>query len=235
MLEDLKKAVCYENKRLVESGLVILTWGNVSGFDDASQLMVIKPSGIEYDRMNPCDMVVVDMDGKIVEGNLRPSSDTPTHIEIYKNFKGVHGIVHTHSVEAVGFAQAVRDIPCYGTTHADLFFGSVPCTRMLSKEEVCEDYEKNTGKVILERFADLDYMCSPGVLVAGHGPFTWGNSPAAAVDSAIALESVARMARITEQLSSCAARLPDYVLEKHYMRKHGRNAYYGQSGQPANH
>ena len=231
MLEMLKKAVCRENVRLMQSGLVVLTWGNVSGFDAATQLMVIKPSGVEYGDMNPDSMVVVDMQGRVVEGSLRPSSDTATHLEIYREFKGVCGIAHTHSVEAVGFAQALRDIPCYGTTHADLFYGPVPCTRMLREEEVCGNYESSTGRVIIERFKDLDPMSCPGVLVAGHGPFTWGASPAEAVDAAITLEAVAKMARMTEQVAADIETLPGYVMEKHYSRKHGRNAYYGQGPQ----
>lgn len=228
MLEDMKEIVCFENRRLVELGLVTLTWGNVSGFDETSRLVVIKPSGVGYENMKPCDMVVVNLDGVVVEGGLRPSSDTPTHLEIYRNFKGVHGVVHTHSTEAVGFAQAMREIPCYGTTHADLFNGPVPCTRMLREDEVRSNYEINTGKVILERFEGLDCNARPGVLVAGHGPFTWGSSPSAAVDAAVTLEVIAKMARITEQLKDHVQPLPGYVLEKHYLRKHGRNAYYGQ-------
>ena len=228
MLEELKESVFRENLRLAESGLVVLTWGNVSGFDDASQLMVIKPSGVEYASMKPFDMVVVSLDGKVVEGALRPSSDTPTHLEIYRNFKGVRGVAHTHSIEAVGFAQAMREIPCYGTTHADLFHGSVSCTRMLREEEVRGDYEENTGRVIVEQFKGVDFMSCPGILVAGHGPFTWGVSPSGAVDAAITLEAIAKMARITEQLSKKTDRLPDFLLEKHYMRKHGHDAYYGQ-------
>ena len=228
MLEKLKEAVHKENLRLASSRLVVLTWGNVSGFDASSGLMVIKPSGVSYENMKPADMVVVDLEGKVMEGDLRPSSDTPTHIEIYRSFKGVRGVVHTHSVEAVAYAQALREIPCYGTTHADLFYGSVPCTRMLREDEVRNAYEANTGRVIVERFSGIDPMSRPGVLVAGHGPFTWGGSPAAAVDAAITLESVARMARLTEQISDKAVPIPEYVLEKHYMRKHGRNAYYGQ-------
>ena len=228
MLEDLKKDVHRANLRLVESGLVVLTWGNASGFDPESGLVVIKPSGVGYDIMKPSDMVVVDLaTGRVVEGDLNPSSDTPTHLEFYRNFKGVRGAVHTHSIEATAWAQACREIPCYGTTHADQFHGSVPVTRFLSKEEVEEAYELNTGRVIVELFRDRDPLAQPGVLVAGHAPFTWGANPQKAVDGAIALEAMARMARLTEQLGRTEP-LPDYVGEKHYMRKHGPNAYYGQ-------
>ncbi len=228
MLEDLKKDVHRANLRLVESGLVVLTWGNASGFDPESGLVVIKPSGVGYDVMKPSDMVVVDLaTGRVVEGDLNPSSDTPTHLEFYRNFKGVRGAVHTHSIEATAWAQACREIPCYGTTHADQFHGSVPVTRFLAKEEVEEAYELNTGRVIVELFRGRDPLAQPGVLVAGHAPFTWGANPQKAVDSAIALEAMARMARLTEQLGRTEP-LPDYVGEKHYMRKHGPNAYYGQ-------
>lgn len=230
MLEKLKEEVFRQNLRLASSGLVALTWGNVSGFDSASKFVVIKPSGVDYEAMRPQDMVVVNLDGEVVEGSLRPSSDTPTHLEIYKAFNSVGGVVHTHSVEAVAFAQAMREIPCYGTTHADQFHGVVPCTRHLTEDEVNDAYERNTGKVIVERFADLDPLAQPGVLVAGHGPFTWGVSIVKAVDNAIALESIAKMARLTEELSiaKTTSLLPSYVLEKHYQRKHGTNAYYGQ-------
>lgn len=230
MLEKLKEEVFRQNLRLASSGLVALTWGNVSGFDSASKFVVIKPSGVDYEAMRPQDMVVVNLDGEVVEGSLRPSSDTPTHLEIYKAFNSVGGVVHTHSVEAVAFAQAMREIPCYGTTHADQFHGVVPCTRHLTEDEVNDAYERNTGKVIVERFADLDPLAQPGVLVAGHGPFSWGVSIVKAVDNAIALESIAKMARLTEELSiaKTTSLLPSYVLEKHYQRKHGTNAYYGQ-------
>ena len=236
MLEALKQDVFKANQRLVTSGLVVLTWGNASGFDPESKLLVIKPSGVDYDKMTPEDMVVVDLDGKVVEGKLRPSSDTPTHIEFYKNFPGVKGAVHTHSIEATAWAQANREIPCYGTTHADTFHGPVPVTRILTPEEVAEAYELNTGKVIVERFKDLEPLAVPGVLVAGHAPFTWGKDPQDAVDHAIALEAIAKMARLTEEVYGRAVgtgtsvpELPTYVGEKHYQRKHGKNAYYGQA------
>lgn len=232
MLETLKEEVLLANRRLAASGLAVLTWGNASGLDVASGLVVIKPSGVEYDAMTAADMVVVDLEGNVVEGSLRPSSDTPTHLEIYRNFAGVVGVVHTHSVEATAWSQALREIPCLGTTHADVFHGPVPVTRMLSAEEVAGDYELNTGKAIIERFADLEPLAVPGVLVAGHAPFTWGGSPRQAVDNAIALEAIARMARLTESLHALtpAPELPRYVGEKHYLRKHGKNAYYGQIG-----
>ena len=231
MLEELKEIVCRQNLRLVDAGLVALTWGNVSGFDSNAKLVVIKPSGVDYGSMKPQDMVVVDLEGNVVEGGFRPSSDTPTHLEIYKAFGSVKGIAHTHSIEAASFAQAMREIPCYGTTHADVFHGVVPCTRQLTELEVCEAYERNTGKVIVERFKDLDPLELPGVLAAGHGPFTWGVSVEQAVDHAIALEAMAKMARLTEQVFAMrtAPFLPVYVGEKHYQRKHGANAYYGQN------
>ena len=230
MLETLKECVWRANRRLVDSGLVVLTWGNASGFDPASGLVVIKPSGVSYDAMTPQDMVVVDLAGKIVEGALAPSSDTPTHLLLYRWFPGICGVVHTHSVEATAWAQACREIPCYGTTHADQFHGPVPVTRILAEEEVAEAYELNTGKVIVERFRGLDPLARPGALVAGHGPFTWGETPEKAVENAIALEAMARMARLTETLSGGrpAAPLPAYIAEKHYRRKHGPDAYYGQ-------
>ena len=227
MLEKLKEEVWRANLRLVESGLVVLTWGNASGFDAETGLVVIKPSGVGYDVMKPSDMVVVDLCGKVVEGALNPSSDTPTHLQLYCYFHDVRGIVHTHSVEATAWAQACREIPCYGTTHADQFYGPVPVTRMLTAEEVAETYELSTGTAIVELFRDADPLARPGALVAGHAPFTWGQSPAKAVDNAIALEAMAKMARLTEQLGHREI-LPAYVGEKHFQRIHGPHAYYGQ-------
>ena len=228
MLEELREVVCAANRRLGESGLVSLTWGNVSGFDPASGLFAIKPSGVAYADLTPGKMVIVDLDGKTVEGMLRPSSDTPTHAAFYRAFPGVCGAVHTHSPEATAWAQAGREIPCFGTTHADVFHGSVPLVRFLTAEEVAADYEANTGKAIVERFAGLDPLSEPGVLVSGHGPFTWGKTPDTAVDAAVSLEAIARMARLTFALNPQMRPLPDYVLEKHHSRKHGPNAYYGQ-------
>lgn len=228
MLEDLKNEVCEANKRLVASGLIVLTWGNVSGYDAEDGLIVIKPSGVAYEDLTASDMVVVDMKGRVVEGRLRPSSDTPTHLELYRHFPSIRGIVHTHSTEATAWAQAKREVPCYGTTHADHAHGPVPVTRELTRAEVDEAYEVNTGKVIVERFATLSPDAVPFVLVAGHGPFAWGDSVRRAVDNAVALEAVAKMARLTEQIDSKAGVLPQYVLDKHYFRKHGKNAYYGQ-------
>ena len=230
MLEELKKRVYEANMLLPKHGLVTFTWGNVSEIDRETGYFAIKPSGVDYSKMTADDMVVVDLDGKVVEGKLRPSSDTATHIEFYKNFAGCRGAVHTHSVEATAWAQACREIPAYGTTHADTFHGPVPVTRTLTKAEVDEAYELNTGRVIVERFRGLEPMAVPGVLVAGHAPFTWGSSPADAVDHAVALEAIAKMARLTEQIHAAAPApgLTPYVGEKHYQRKHGKNAYYGQ-------
>ena len=226
MLEELKKKVYYANMRLRDEGLVVLTWGNASGFDPDSRLMVIKPSGVSYGLLKPRDLVVVDLHGNVVEGRYRPSSDTATHLEFYRNFEGVFGAVHTHSLEATARAQAAKEIPCYGTTHADCFHGPVPVTRPLTEAEVDSDYELNTGRVIVERFKGLEPLAVPGVLVAGHGPFTWGADVMKAVDAAVSLEAIAKMARLTEELG--AQPLPAYVGEKHYQRKHGPNAYYGQ-------
>lgn len=228
MLEQLKEEVCKANLDLVKHGLVTLTWGNVSGFDVASQLMVIKPSGVNYEVMKPQHMVVVDLDGKVIEGDLNPSSDTDTHILLYRHFKGIAGITHTHSFHATMFAQAREPIPCYGTTHADHFMGFVPVTRPLTAEEVEEAYEHHTGKVILECFEALNPIEIPGVLVAGHAPFAWGKSATDSVKNAVALEAVARMAMGTRQINPNAPLLEDYVLNKHYQRKHGPNATYGQ-------
>lgn len=226
---ELKKKVYQANMRLKNEGLVVLTWGNASGFDFESRLVVIKPSGVSYDTLRPEDMVVVDLDGNIVEGKLRPSSDTPTHLALYRAFKNVGGIVHTHSVEATAWAQALKEIPCYGTTHADCFHGNVPITRYLTQPEVEEDYEGNTGKVIIERFANLEPLAVPGVLVGGHGPFTWGKDANAAVDNAVSLEAIAKMARLTNEIASGKISLPGYIGDKHFQRKHGKNAYYGQN------
>jgi L-ribulose-5-phosphate 4-epimerase len=228
MLDSLKETVCKANLDLVEHGLVTLTWGNVSALSDDRQLAVIKPSGVPYDRIRPEHMVVVDLEGDVVEGNLRPSSDTPTHVWLYKHFQGIGGITHTHSRYATIFAQARVEIPCYGTTHADHFSGPVPCTRPLTKKEVDEAYELETGRVIVERFARLDPVSMPAVLVAGHAPFAWGKDAPESVKNAVALEAVAQMALGVLQLNREAKLLEQYVLDKHYDRKHGPNAYYGQ-------
>ena len=226
MLEELKKRVYEQNIALVRHGLIILTWGNVSAIDRASGLVVIKPSGVSYDSMKAEDMVVVDMDGKVVEGELRPSSDTPTHIELYRAFPNIGGVVHTHSTYATAFAQAGRDIPPYGTTHADVFYGSVPCAPALTKEEVEGEYEKNTGLVIVRAVGD--YEAVPAILVKNHGPFTWGKTPEKAVENAVTLEETAKMAVLTEKINPEVKEVDGYLLDRHYFRKHGKNAYYGQ-------
>lgn len=228
MLETLKQTVFEQNMKLKESGLVVLTWGNVSGIDRELGLVCIKPSGVAYEEMTAEDMVIVDLEGNVVEGKYRPSSDTPTHLYLYKAFPQIGAIVHTHSTNAVAFAQAGQDITAYGTTHADAFFGDVPCARSLTKEEIENEYEKNTGVVIAETFKDKDYNAVPAVLVKNHGPFTWGKTPQKAVETAITLEEVAKMAIATKQINAKTKRVGQYLLDKHYNRKHGKNAYYGQ-------
>lgn len=230
MLKKLKKAVYEANMELPKRGLVTYTWGNVSGIDRQSGLMVIKPSGVEYEELTPEDLVVVDLNGNKVDGSLNPSSDTRTHLELYKAFPRLGGIVHTHSPYAVGWSQAGEDIPCYGTTHADYFYGPIPCARHLTQEEIDEDYEKNTGTVIIEAFnrRRLDPVAVPGVICRSHGPFTWGKDPAQAVYHAVVLEEVAKMAALTRLIKPNAAPAPEHVVYKHYMRKHGPDAYYGQ-------
>lgn len=228
MLKRLKEKVLKANQDLVKYNLVTLTWGNVSGIDRKKNLIAIKPSGVDYNKLKPQDIVIVSMDGKIVEGELNPSSDTPTHIELYKAFPEIGGITHSHSEFATIFAQALKEIPCYGTTHADNFNGIIPVTRFLTKEEVISNYELNTGKVIIERFKNLDHISMPAVLVAGHAPFTWGKDPEDSVKNNLVLERVAKMTLYTLNLEPNLAALPDYVLNKHHTRKHGKNAYYGQ-------
>ena len=228
MLESLKEAVWAANLELDRRGLVTYTWGNVSGIDRAAGIFAIKPSGVDYAALRPEDMVLVDLEGNVVEGGWRPSSDTPTHLELYRAFPLCGGVAHTHSREATSWAQAGRSIPCYGTTHADYFHGPVPCARSLTEAEVREAYEKNTGLVIAETFRQLDPVAVPGVLCRNHGPFTWGKDAAQAVYHAVVLEEVARMARLTESLAPGAPAAPEYVIEKHYLRKHGPGAYYGQ-------
>lgn len=229
MLELLKKRVWEENRRLSSCGLVTLTWGNVSGIDRDSGLVVIKPSGLSYDVMRPEDMVVVDLSGKPVEGTRNPSSDLPTHLVLYRAWPEVGGVVHTHSRWATIFAQAGRSIPPLGTTHADTFYGAVPCTRKLTAEEIADAYEENTGHVITETFAEGDALAVPAVLVQSHGPFTWGKSPEKSVENAVVLEEVAMMAWHTLQLEP-GVRFQQELADKHYFRKHGPNAYYGQGG-----
>lgn len=230
MLEQLKQQVYEANMELPKRGLVTYTWGNVSGIDRESGLVVIKPSGVEYDELTPDKLVVVDLDGTVVEGSLRPSSDTKTHLELYKAFPSLGGIVHTHSPYAVAWAQAGEGIPCYGTTHADYFYGTIPCARHLTQQEIDEDYEKNTGTVIVETFQtqNIDPVHVPAVICHSHGPFTWGKDAAQAVYHAVVLEEVARMAILTRQVNPAAAPAPQSVQDKHFMRKHGPNAYYGQ-------
>lgn len=234
MLEDLKKKVFEANMQLVRYGLVVLTWGNASEIDRDSGLVVIKPSGVAYDCMKPDDMVVVDLNGNVVEGNLNPSSDTATHIELYRNFEGIGGIVHTHSSWACSWAQAGRDINAYGTTHADFANCAVPCARGLTEQEVNGQYERNTGKVIVEEFIkrNISEQECPAVLVHRHGPFAWGKDSMKAVENALILEEVAKMASRTERIAMADKNsnigIEQYLLDKHYQRKHGKNAYYGQ-------
>ena len=230
MLETLKFEVYKANMELPRRGLVTYTWGNVSGIDREKGLFVIKPSGVEYDELKPTDMVVMDLAGNKVEGDLNPSSDTKTHLVLYNTFPEIGGIVHTHSPHAVAWAQAGRDIPAYGTTHADYFYGAIPCARHLTQEELDEDYEKNTGVVIAETFhkRGLDPMAVPAVICHSHGPFTWGKDAAQAVYHAVVLEEVAKMEILTRQVDPNAGPAPQHILDKHYMRKHGPNAYYGQ-------
>lgn len=228
MLEELKKEVWAANLDLPKYGLVTFTWGNVSGIDREKGLFVIKPSGVEYDKLKPEDMVVMDLDGNKVEGNLNPSSDTPTHLELYKAFPECGGIVHTHSEWATSFAQAGKPIPAFGTTHADYFYGEIPVTRLMTQAEIEGEYEKNTGTVIIETFKDLDPMAIPGVLVNNHGPFAWGTDAHNAVHNAVVMDEVAKMALRSMQLTPGLPQISQYILDKHYLRKHGANAYYGQ-------
>ncbi len=227
MLEELKEKVCRANLDLVKHGLVIFTWGNVSAIDRESGLVVIKPSGVSYDGMKPSDMVVVDLEGNVVEGELRPSSDTPTHLVLYKAFKEIGGIVHTHSTYATAWAQAGKDIPNIGTTHADYFHDAIPCTPDMTKEEVMRQYELETGNVIVRRFEGLNPVHTPGVLVKNHGPFSWGKDADQAVYNAVVMEQVAKMAFVAYSVNPDLTMNP-LLIEKHFSRKHGPNAYYGQ-------
>jgi L-ribulose-5-phosphate 4-epimerase len=229
MLEELKIQVCQANLDLVAEGLVIQTFGNVSGLDRARGLVVIKPSGVSYDGMKPADMVVVSLEtGRVVEGRYKPSSDTPTHLVLYRAFKNIGGVVHTHSLHATAWAQAQREISPLGTTHADYFPGPVPCTRLMTAREIQHDYEVNTGRVIVERFARLDPLETPAVLVASHGPFTWGRDPHDAVHHAVVLEFLARLAGETSRLNPRRRAMQAVLLARHFSRKHGPGAYYGQ-------
>lgn len=230
MLEALKQQVYEANMELPKYGLVTFTWGNVSAIDRESGLIVIKPSGVAYDKLTVEDMVVVDLDGNKVEGKYNPSSDTPTHVELYKIFTDIGGIVHTHSSYATSWAQAGRDIPCYGTTHADYIYGPVPCVRNLTADEIADAYEQNTGVLIIKEFINrgIDPIAVPAVLCKNHGPFTWGKDAAEAVHNAVVLEEVAKMAYCTESINVHAQPAPQELQDKHYYRKHGANAYYGQ-------
>jgi L-ribulose-5-phosphate 4-epimerase len=228
MFDRLKAEVYQANIDLARHGLVTLTWGNVSGIDRKAGCAAIKPSGVEYENMTAGDMMVLDMDGNVIEGHLRPSTDTPSHLELYKAFSAVGGIVHTHSIYATMFAQACREIPCLGTTHADHFNGPVPVTRFLSADEVKEGYERQTGKIIIERFSGMDPMETPAVLIAGHAPFVWGRDAADAVRNSLILERIAQIAIGSLQLNPAISPLPAHIQKKHYQRKHGPDAYYGQ-------
>jgi L-ribulose-5-phosphate 4-epimerase len=231
MLDKLKKEVCAANLKLVAEGLVIQTWGNASGIDRAAGLVVIKPSGVPYKAMKPEQMVVVELEnGKVVEGTLNPSSDTPTHLVLYRAFKEIGGVVHTHSLYATAWAQACREIPALGTTHADYCHGPVPCTRLMRAQEIKGDYEANTGHVIVECLRKHDRLACPGVLVASHGPFAWGRSVAVAVENAAVLEHLARMASETLRIKPATPAMQQVLLDKHFFRKHGEKAYYGQKG-----
>ncbi|MCR4762462.1 MAG: L-ribulose-5-phosphate 4-epimerase [Lachnospiraceae bacterium] len=230
-MEELKKEVCEANLLLPKYGLVTFTWGNVSAIDRASGLFVIKPSGVDYDGMSPEDMVVMDLSGNRVEGKYKPSSDTPTHLELYKAFPEIGGVVHTHSSYATSWAQAGRDIPCYGTTHADYFYGPIPCLRCLTKEEIEEAYEANTGHLIVNEFRrmDKDVTAVPGTLCKNHGVFSWGKDAHEAVHNAVVMEEVAKMAYRAEVINRDIEPAPQELQDKHYFRKHGANAYYGQN------
>ena len=229
MHDDLRKQVLDANLALVQHGLVVLTWGNVSAIDRKQGVVAIKPSGVPYETMTWQDMVVVDLDGRLVDGKFRPSSDLPTHLALYVAWPGIGGVTHTHAPYSTMFAQACQPIPCLGTTHADQFHGPVPVTRVLTEREVVDDYEANTGEVIIERFSDLEPLHVPAVLVGTHGPFTWGTTAQEAVHNAVALEQVARMALGTLQINSRVQPIPAHILAKHFSRKHGPKAYYGQS------
>ena len=240
MYEELRKAVCDANIELQKQKLVIYSWGNVSAIDRSAPaasflrsktagVVAIKPSGVMYDELTPDKIVLLDLDGNTIEGALKPSSDTPTHLELYRNFKAIGGICHAHSPGATMWAQSCREIPCFGTTHADYFYGPIPVTEVLTEDAIKSDYELNTGKAIVRRFAGMDPMETPAVLVANHGPFTWGKTPAEAVESTVVLEQIAAMALGTITINPNQGQISKLLLDKHYLRKHGKNAYYGQS------
>ncbi len=229
MLTSLREQVLKANLELNNRGLVVYTWGNVSGIDRERGLVVIKPSGVKYETLTADQLVVVNLKGEIAAGDLRPSSDLPTHLELYRRFPNIGGVAHTHSTYAVAWAQALISLPCLGTTHADHFYGSIPCTRPLSQEEVQDQYELNTGRVIVETFKGLDPNSMPAVLVGQHGPFTWGKDADDAVKNSVILEEVAKIAWITAGVGGNKRAVPQYLLDKHYLRKHGKNAYYGQN------
>ncbi|MBN1457125.1 MAG: L-ribulose-5-phosphate 4-epimerase [Sedimentisphaerales bacterium] len=229
MLESLKNDVCLANLELKTSKLIIYSWGNVSGIDRNEGIVAIKPSGVSYDTLTPDDIVLLDLEGNVVEGKLRPSSDTPTHLELYRSFQTLGGICHTHSLNATVWAQACRPIPCLGTTHADYYYGEIPVTASMTNDQIETEYELNTGKIIVETFKNLDPDQMPAVLVANHGPFTWGPTPAKAVESAVVLEQVAEMAMKVAALNPDLKNTSQKLLDKHYLRKHGKNAYYGQN------
>lgn len=228
MLNEIRERVCQANINLQTHNLVIFSWGNVSGIDREANVVAIKPSGVDYDELTPKKIVLLNLDGDVVDGDLKPSSDTPTHLELYRNFSEIGGVCHTHSTYATMWAQACREIPCFGTTHADYYYGSVPVTDVMTEEEIKSNYETNTGKVIVRRFCDLDPMNIPGVLVANHGPFAWGDSPEKALESAVVLEQTAKMALGTITVSPKQNQIAKVLLDKHYLRKHGKDAYYGQ-------
>lgn len=229
MLEELKKAVYEANMLLPKHNLVTFTWGNVSQIDRETGYFAIKPSGVEYEKLTPDDMVIMDLEGNKIEGRYNPSSDTPTHLELYRAFPKIGGVVHTHSPWATSWAQAGRGIPCYGTTHADYMYGEIPCVRCLTKEEIDMAYEKNTGLLIVDYFKDKDYEAVPAVLCKNHGPFTWGKDGHEAVHNAVVLEEVAKMAARCEMINPQVKPAPQELQDKHYYRKHGANAYYGQN------
>ena len=228
MYEDLRKAVCDANLELQRQKLVIYSWGNVSGIDRSKGVIAIKPSGVKYDELTPDKIVLLDLDGNIIEGTLKPSSDTPTHLELYRNFEAIGGICHAHSPKATTWAQACKEIPCFGTTGADYFYGPIPVTKVMTEAEIQSDYELNTGKVIVRRFAGMDPMKTPAVLVANHGPFAWGSSAATALESMVVLEQIATMALGTIIINPEQGPISKALLDKHYLRKHGKDAYYGQ-------